>query len=409
MSLPNVADMYSLTPMQQLMLLHALAHSKSDVLFNQSCYTLHGRLDAPAFDLAWRQLVDRHDVLRTGFAWQQVKQPLQIVRREAKPVVEHLDWREGAPPKDQLPSLLREDVARGFDLTRPPLMRVTLIRETDTRYTMVWSSHHLLMDRWCISIVLEELAQLYHANRLQRVASLGSAPQFRDYIAWLKRQDLARARDFWRHALNGLPSVDTQGTVRRTVASNSANGTRFGETQQALDASTSSRLRDISREQGLSINAMLLGLWGLALASHRGNAKQVCGLTVSGRPTDLDGAESMLGTFINNVPVYMDADDTTPMVIWLKDLQRLLHRLQPYSFASIQQIQQWTELRREPLFDNLLVFLSSRDSPRLCTDELEIQEVSGRLRTTSPLTLAISENESQMGLGVAYQYAPLPR
>ncbi len=201
----NVADIYALSPMQQLMLLHAkTAVSEQDVLFNQIVYRLHGQLHAEAYKKAWQLLVDRHSALRTIFVWQDGKEPLQVVREKVILPWAELDWRHlpTAVQQEELEKVLAADRAQGFNLLSAPLMRLTLIQLAEHDYKLIWSSHHLIIDRWCIGILFDELKIAYDAITADTLPSLAPAPRFSDYIAWLAEQDLAEAKAYWHESLH---------------------------------------------------------------------------------------------------------------------------------------------------------------------------------------------------------------
>ncbi|HET9223340.1 MAG TPA: condensation domain-containing protein, partial [Roseiflexaceae bacterium] len=243
----DVEDIYPLAPGQQAMLAHALVDSAPGVYALQWHCTLHGPLDAAAFERAWQRVVERHTALRTAFAWQGLERPLQIVRRSAPPAWEQHDLRGLAPAEQQrrLDALLAGDRVRGYDLEHAPLMRLMLARLSDERHHFCWSYHHMLLDGWSVSPLLHEVLALYDAirrpvsssagqapayagyeRRRRKTGPLGQRPQlpqarpYRDYIAWLQQQDLAGAAQFWRAYLAGAaPSRLDVARIRSRISS----------------------------------------------------------------------------------------------------------------------------------------------------------------------------------------------
>ena len=161
----NIESIYPLSPMQQGMLFHALYAPESGVYCEQTSCSLNGNLNVSTFKQAWQQVVQRYPALRTLFVWRHRKEPLQVVRaRVTLPWVEE-DWR-GCSPLEQherLEAFLEADRARGFELGQAPLMRCALLREAEDAYRFVWDSHHLLMDGWSQSLVLQEVLACYEA------------------------------------------------------------------------------------------------------------------------------------------------------------------------------------------------------------------------------------------------------
>ena len=199
----NVEDIYPLSPMQEMMLLRTLSHGDTDVLFNQVSFTAEGPVDVDAFRVAWQTLSDRHPVLRTAFMWDKLKRPMQIVRDELEVEFEYLDWsaKSAADQEADLESFRADDRRRGFDPTKAPLHRLALIRTGDASSQLVWSTHHLIFDRWCLSTFFEEFAVCYESGS---AAALGPAYPYRDYIAWVERQDANATRAFWSVTLSGF-------------------------------------------------------------------------------------------------------------------------------------------------------------------------------------------------------------
>ena len=142
----NVEAIYALSPMQQGMLFHSLYDPEESLYVVQCACTLSGKVSQEALQQAWQEVVNRHSLLRTFFVWQDLKEPVQIVRQHVPLPWLSLDWRAIAPAQQELAEFLAADVARGFDLQQAPLMRLALIQVTDETYHLVWSFHHLLLD-----------------------------------------------------------------------------------------------------------------------------------------------------------------------------------------------------------------------------------------------------------------------
>jgi hypothetical protein len=195
MSTKNIEDIYPLSPAQQGILFHSLSTTDSSNYIAQLLCTLSGDVDARVFDYAWQWVINRHPVLRTLFVWNKGQQPLQIVRRSTYlPFVYH-DWRgqSSAEQQEHLDSFLHADRLRGFNVSEAPLMRLALLRTGTDQFQFLWSSHHLILDGWSLPLVLKEVFKSYEAFRQGRELQLEPNRPFRDYVAWLKGQDLSQA------------------------------------------------------------------------------------------------------------------------------------------------------------------------------------------------------------------------
>ncbi|MBV9879669.1 MAG: amino acid adenylation domain-containing protein, partial [Gemmatirosa sp.] len=344
----DVADVYPATPLQRLFL-DAKAGA-SDPGFQQYAFELTGDVDPRALGEAWQTVVQRHDVLRTRFVTDAGTPPLAVVQRHAAMPWRVEDWR-GVDAADRLTRLLHDDRTQGLDATRAPLMRATLVRTDDARCMLVWTQHHLLLDRWSWPIVLREVGTVYAARHATADAPLAAAPRFRDYVAWLQAQPARAAESYWREELDGVNEP-----LRLTTSVETAPP-GWDEIVVELTAEETTALRNASRVRGLAANVAVEGAWAIALA-HLGARDDVTfGLAVAGRGAEVAGIESLVGVTINNVPVRARLDDTTPAAAWLAALQRRQAELRTAEHASLEEIQRWSGIPwRHRLFESLLVF-----------------------------------------------------
>jgi non-ribosomal peptide synthase protein (TIGR01720 family) len=153
-----------LSPMQRGMLFHSLYAPESGVYCTQLSCVLEGDLKLEAFEQAWQQVVDTHPILRTAFVWEGRDKPLQVVQRGVRLPIEWKDWlgESESEQQEQLRALLAADQQRGFQLTKAPLMRLTLVRLSEQRHELIWNHHHLLLDGWCLPLLLKDV---FHAIR----------------------------------------------------------------------------------------------------------------------------------------------------------------------------------------------------------------------------------------------------
>src|SRR5205085_8840722 len=177
----EIEDIYAVTPMQAGMLFHTLMQgTNSGVYCDQVVCRLRGELNREAFAAAWRAVVRRHEALRASFEWEGLRQAVQVISREAEVAIEWQDWR-GLSADEQAARLereLEEDRRRGFELRRAPLMRLLVARLEEEGYEVVWDRHHLLMDGWCMPVVLSEVLRLYEASCEGKAARLEPARRY---------------------------------------------------------------------------------------------------------------------------------------------------------------------------------------------------------------------------------------
>ena len=176
------------------MLLHSLSQPAVDTLFHQFQFDISGAFDPAAFQDAWQAIVDRHPALRTGFIWRDINKPLQVVRKSItnKFRIEDLRGKDSETQRADIDDYLRADRQTGFDLARSPLMRFCLLQLADDRWRFVWSSHHLVIDRWCLGQIYRELDRFYDPSGTSTATGArNGVPGFKEYVSWLLEQDLS--------------------------------------------------------------------------------------------------------------------------------------------------------------------------------------------------------------------------
>jgi thioesterase domain-containing protein len=402
LSLRDVADIYPLSPLQESLLSRALASGGTGAGFEQTTCALYGDLDAEAFEQTWQRVVDRHPILRTAFLFEGLDKPLQVVRQQAILPFERHDWRDLSADEQRarLEAFLAADQERGFDPARAPLMRVAIIRLAEQAWQLVWSHHHLLLDGWCRGLIQREILAFYAAFRRGEDLDLPRSRPFRDYIEWLQRQDGTEARGFWRQLLAGVAGP-TPLMVDRLPAADSSGEGRYERREIRLSAATGEVVERLARRAKVTPNTVVQGAWALLLSRYSGREDVVFGTAVSGRPADLPHVESMMGMFINNLPVRVQVPaDATPAA-WLGTLQDLLVELRRFEYLPPEEVQ---ELSGAPpgvrLFESLVLYQSYPAGPFAGTAAdgpaaegpaaaLAIRAYRVRLETGYPLTLVV--------------------
>ncbi|TLQ42861.1 non-ribosomal peptide synthetase [Streptomyces marianii] len=353
----DVEDVYPLTPMQSGMLFHTLAEPGSGAYFEQTSFVLDGVREPELLERAWQHVTDHLEILRGAVVWEQVDRPLLVVRTHAEPPVVHLDWRDLTADGQAraLERHLAEDRARGIDLSAAPLMRIAIARTSDTSVRVVRTSHHVVLDGWSTFQMLDELTTAYRAVLAGEQPALPARRPFSAYVEWLERQDLTEAEAYWRALLDGFDEPTALPYDRRPTATHRAQSAERLVTRLSADASR--RLYGFARAHRLTVNAVVQGAWALLLSRYAGEHDVVFGATVSGRPADLPGGDSMVGMLINTLPVRVGIDGDAPVGEWLARVQQAQVEARQYEYVPLPRIQGWSPVERGTnLFDSLVAF-----------------------------------------------------
>ncbi|HEX9940765.1 MAG TPA: condensation domain-containing protein, partial [Thermoanaerobaculia bacterium] len=396
MSVEVLEDIYELSPMQEGMLFHTLYAPGSGMYCEQLACTLAGDLDVPAFQRAWEQVVDRHPVLRTAFHWQDLEKPVQVVYRQVEVPWEDGDWRglSAAEEEARLAAYLEEERRIGFALEQAPLVRLALFRTGEDRHRFVLCYHHLLMDGWCVPLVLGEVLALYEAGRRGETPRLPRPRPYRDFILWLQRRNREGEEAFWRRTLAGFEVPTALPGDRRVPGTLTGAGGAtedYADLHDALSPGESEALQVLARSRQLTLNSLLQAAWAMLLSRASGEADIVFGATVSGRPGSLPGVESMIGLFINTLPVRVRVPREAPLLPWLLELQDRQAEAREHDHTPLAQIQTWSEAAHgQPLFESILVFENQPvESASGREGSFRIGDFRSVERTNYPLTLVV--------------------
>lgn len=401
----NIEAIYPLSPMQKGMLFHTLYDPQASLYFEQFTFCLDGRIDETAFHKAWQAVVDRYAVLRTAFVWEKQEEPLQIVLAEATLPWQLLDWRQIGDQDQALADYLADERKHPFDLKKAPLARGTLIRLAETRYRFIWSNHHLLLDGWSLPLLLKDVFIYYESFRTGQTAQLPATRPFQEYIAWLQKQDTAVAAAFWKEQLAGIehttPLVDLLGQSNAAKKETAV----YHETSLTLSAETSQQLQQIARQHKLTLSTLLLGAWALLLHRYSGEDDVVFGTTISNRPEELADIETMVGLFINSVPMRVRIDAAATLLDWLQTVQTQQVELRSHAYLSLNDIQEQTAVARgSQLFESLFVFENyplDNDQLRAANLSFSLDDFQAQERTNYPLTI-VARPGNQITLQLIY-------
>jgi hypothetical protein len=392
--------------MQEGMLFHSLLAPESSVYIVQKSYTLRGQLNVAALQRAWEEVVARHAVLRTSYSWETEGEPRQIVHRGVPLPWSQEDWRALNAEQQQaaLEEFLAADRARGFDLATPPLLRLSLFILSDNVCQLVSTSHQLLLDGWSAVIVLQEVAALYQAYVRAESLQLPRRRPFRDYINWLREQNLAEAEQFWHRELRGISAPTALGSQTSQANARRAED-QYKEMQVQLSRESTEALQQFVRSQQVTLNTLVQGAWALLLSHYSGEAEVVFGTVVSGRPAALAGVEQMVGMFINTLPVRVGVAAEQEVGAWLRQLQEHQAEAREYEAVSLVQVQGWSEIERgQSLFESIIVFENYpvEQTTKAQAEGLQIPDVRSFERNVYPLAILVMPS-AQLTLQAIYE------
>ncbi|MBU2709127.1 non-ribosomal peptide synthase/polyketide synthase, partial [Zooshikella marina] len=403
---PQLVDLYPTTPMQQGLLLHSALDASSGVYLCQQQMVFEP-LNAECFKSAWSQLVERHAILRTGFAEMESGELIQVVFEQVEMPWQEFDWRHLSKEQyaRQLEELAIKERTTPFVFDCPPLMRFALVQETEQRYRFLWTNHHALLDGWCLPRLFGELMTCYQVLCSGSKANLPSIAPYRNYIRWLKQQDYKAAENYWKGYLKGFSSTSILNFGESSEVF--VEGAQF-EKSFSLSKDQTSKLKKLAKYQQVTLNTVIQSAWAILLSRYCGANDIVFGSTRSGRPDSLVNADEMMGLFINSLPVRLQLNDDMTLTECLEQLQQGQAAHDKYGYMSLVDIQKWCDVSSgQALFESIMVFenypidASLSDSSDL-SEPMLVEEVTSVEQTNYPLSLLVIPEE-QITFQVSYQ------
>ncbi|MEU7763695.1 amino acid adenylation domain-containing protein [Nocardia sp. NPDC049190] len=428
---PALSDVWPLSPLQSGLLFHALmAQSSVDVYTTQARVDLGGAVDVERLRASAQAILDRYPNLRTAFVTDADGHAVQVVMDRVE-----VPWREvdltHLPESErsaQLHRLIEKERATHFDMSVAPLMRFTLYRTgagtagragsdksaevstesagaavppgaavrtateettdatSEQQWHLVITTHHILLDGWSMPLLMRDVLVLYATqgdqSALPRVAS------YRNFLSWLAGRDRQASLQAWTTALSGVDEPTRLAPKART-----AERYQIGKLITEIDAAHTRRLTKHAAELGVTVNTLVQAAWGILLGRLTGRSDVVFGATVSGRPAELSGVESMVGLFINTLPVRVRVDDRPAVGEFLQRLQRDQADLLDHHHVGLTDIQRIAGAGAQ--FDTLLIFESypiDRDAIVAVSsiDGMSVTGVGLQDDTHYPLTLLVT-------------------
>ena len=352
---PDIEDVMALSPLQEgLYSLSALTEfvegeAADDPYMIGMAADISGALDVALLHDCATKMLARHPNLRASFFSRGIARPVQIVPSRVE-----LPWHVVTASPDDVQALEVGERRRPFDLEHGPAIRFLLIELPGTRWRLVITAHHIVIDGWSLPVFVNELMILYGAGG--DLAALPVAPRpYRDYIGWLASRDPEASQQVWRRHLAGLlgPTL-LSASLGSADAADGQQGGLPRTTELRLPSEAAERLVEGTRSRGITVNTLMQMAWALVLSRLTDTNDVVFGVTVSGRPPELAGVETMIGLFINTVPMRVQLDPSAGVAEQCRAVQRNAALLREHGFLGHAQLRALGGVGE--MFDTLLVY-----------------------------------------------------
>ncbi|KQO31340.1 hypothetical protein ASF10_22140 [Flavobacterium sp. Leaf82] len=348
----NIENIYKLSPLQQGLYFHWSAEPSSSMYFEQISYRINVTdLNVENIKTAYNKLIQRHGVLRTSFTENLVDEPLQIVRKKVEG-----DFIFLKIANQSVDSFINEtkqnDKEKGFNLENPTQMRLLVLDLGNNEFEFIWSHHHILIDGWCMSILINDFYQILNSVNKNISIELPAAKPYSNYIEWLEKIDKEKSLSFWNDYLKDYSNV---AQIPFKIDNTQHSAYKESVETLKLEEDLFEKMNNLCQEIGITQNTFIQGIWGLLLSKYNNTQDVVFGSVVSGRPGDLLGIETMIGLFINTIPVRIkyEAEDTA--ALFLKEIQNAAALAHDHHYLNLSEVQSQSELGMN-LINHILVF-----------------------------------------------------
>ncbi len=390
----NIESIYELSPMQQGMLFHTIYNKDSNNYFEQLSVTLVGEIDVQFIKKSWQMLLQRHPVLRTSFVYKNLDKMFQVVHKHVELPFVFEDWSNNDYEDNikKIEEYLIKDKMNKFDLNNAPLLRVSIIKIAKEEYKLIWSHHHILLDGWSMPIVMKELFMNYESLKNGIDFNPPAIRPYSDYIKYLQTINKEKVDQFWKTYLNGFNE--------KTPFLNNANESILKETgykKKTIEFTKeqSASLQNFTKSNKITINTLLQAGWAILLHKYSNLDDIVFGATVSGRPAHLADSGSMVGLFINTLPIRAQISNEINILNWVKEFNISLNDLREYEHSSLVDIQKLCNLpAKQNLFDTLFVFENyPTDYSSNSTGSIKLKDFNSFEETNFPITIISAPGE----------------
>ena len=393
----KVEDIIGLAPLQEGMLFHYLKDPSGNQYVEQLRLELSGEIDVILFEKAWNVVVTNNTMLRTIFWWEKLSAPIQIILKE-QPV--SFQYYAGAPVAsgDSVEKIIGEDKELGFDLTTVPF-RITLLKVGGAKFILLMTNHHILYDGWSTAIILKEFFQAYDDLSFNRAASLPKKESYKSFLTTLGGVNREKHKVYWEQYLQGFESV-THLPFKKQKKKSAAS---FQQHTLKLPVETKSRVKSFLAQEATTLASLMYTIWGLVIAKCTNSQDVVFGVTVSGRKLPIRQIESMVGLFINTVPLRLRFTQEQAIRDTMRQVMDTTTNWMEYENTPLVDIKEYSGVGHEQeLFTSIVVVENYPLDKQMANGGLiKVDGYTMEERTNYELTLTVYDHDE---LAIEWKY-----
>src|SRR3990167_4760403 len=402
----EIEAIYPANSLQQGFVYHVLSRPEDDAYRVQMLFNYQGELDVGLYRRAWNYAVEVYPILRTSFNWEE--EIIQIIHRKGEVVWEEHDISEEEDQERAIKRIQEADRGRGFDLSKPELLRIHVIKYSESYYTILKSDHHSIVDGWSGPVVLGKVQAFYSlllANKKILVQEDKSYLAAQVYYA--KHKELVEKH--WQDKLKEIEGVnDLNVLLTKKVDLESIRSIEEAKEERlVLGRKAYKALESMTQAEGLTLNVVVQYAWHKLIQSYTRDSQTIVGTTVSGREIPIEGIGESAGLYINTLPLIVnwEVEEEKTVRDKLKAIHHAIVELNSHSYVGLASLQK--ESKR--LFHSLFVF-ENYPVPEEGADEesgrlkAEFREAVEKLDYPLGVIAYVYQEELHLGLKYAGEY-----
>lgn len=383
----NVENILPLTKLQYGMLYHSISDEAQEIYSQQLVLHIKGNIDVNRMQEAFELIVQSNEALRCVFAYKGMQKAVQVVLKKVNTEVKESDLRgiDANSIKNQKEQIRQKQRIGVKDLEQGPVCRLHIIRIQDSEYELLISYHHIVMDGWSLSVLLEGLFNSYEQMLSRKKTEVLKTNAFSSYVRWMEREDKQKSITYWENYLSGFQ----KDTRLQICGGNNVKAINVRHEKMQIPESLMQSLKETAAECNTSVATIFYTAWAVILRRYCQSTDIIFGTTISGRLPHIAGIENAIGTFVNTVPLRVNIQKDS-----LRNIIKNIHGslLERKNHEMLHLLEMKADDRNiSDLFDTIVVIenypldVSGFSKPNLEINSFEMEEV-----TNYPFVLSIS-------------------
>jgi non-ribosomal peptide synthase protein (TIGR01720 family) len=396
----DVEDIYPVSNMQVSILAHNIFSSNNGNDVQNLVFNIDGNINLEFFSKAIEETMNNNSLLRTSFVWRRVSYPHQIVHKHVDPDIKIFDLiNYPQSEKDmEIKKIIDSEKHTSFKIDQAPLMRFRIVRCDEKRFVLIWSSFTSLVDNWSYNIIAREIFNNYKMLLHGKKTLAQAKHPFKNYIQWIQKKDKNDAKKFWINQLKNCKSIIAE-EARNPFGKDLNDKFELVESYRSISSEDNKRLKEYVSRNNCTIFNLLECLWGIVIAKHYNTKTAVFGVLTTGRIPDIKGIETMVGMFVNILPVSVVSDENLTLTEMMKMVQINQIDILKNSYLSIDDIAECNNINVKELnsivHDKTIVFVSdvNEDWDKDMIDDIKIDYEKNTIAINVPFRLYVVPGE----------------